>query len=74
MLLLCSDAGGAPKARRRSPTIVGKRTGVMYVCDYVCMYVWYLKISRDPDHAAQREWYQIEAERIQRRLGNIKIW
>ena len=72
-LLFISDAGVAPKARRRSPTIVGKRTGVMYVCGYVGGYVWYLKISRDPDDAEQWEWYQIEAEHMRRRLGTIKI-
>ena len=39
---------------------------------WVGMSVWYLKISRDPDHVAEREWYQIEAEHIQRRLGTIR--
>ena len=36
------------------------------------MYVWYLKISHDPDHVADRKWYQIESEHIQRRLGTIR--
>ena len=39
---------------------------------YVGGCVWYLKISRDPDHAAEREWYQIEAEHMRRRLGTIR--
>ena len=36
------------------------------------MFVWYLKISRDPDHVAQREWCQIEAEHMRRGLGTIR--
>ena len=46
----------------------------MWVGGWVGMYVWYLKISRDPDDAEQWEWYQIEAEHMRRRLGTIKIW
>ena len=44
----------------------------MWVGGYVCMYVWYLKISRDPDDAEQWEWYQIEAEHMRRCLGTIR--
>ena len=43
----------------------------MYVCTYVCMYVWYLKLSREPRHVAQQARYQNVGLRNGHCLGTI---
>ena len=59
--------------RRRSQTIDGNLSWVMYVCmgGWVCEYVWYLELSREPRHVAQQTRYQNVGLRNGYCLGTI---
>ena len=43
----------------------------MYVGGYVCMYVWYLELSREPRHVAQQTRYQNVGLRNGHCLGTV---
>ena len=52
-----SAEGAKPKLNNRWKSDLG-HVG-MYVCTYVCGWVWYLKLSRGSRHVAQQTRYQI---------------
>ena len=57
--------------RRREAAVKQSMEIRLRSCRYVCMYVWYLELSREPRHVAQQTRYQNVGLRNGHCLGTI---